>query len=268
MVIGFSANGDNDIERCFQKIAAELLLKPVIDTGHWQSVRNVPQTKTYEIQHAIIEIPIAATKGAWASFMKPNLPWADEHFAERVGGKALNPPPSHVNWPFAQGGNAEFTDDDEEFSHSYPERMWPRDAFGSGLGLKYRLGDLNNAVDLLLQEPHTRQCYIAIWYPEDLHAAAVEQARVPCTLGYHMMLRRDKLHVFYPMRSLDLLRYFQDDAYMAGRLGQWLIHECEKREPGGMWKHVTPGNLTMFASSLHIFQDDVPILRHKYGVNV
>src|SRR5690606_41630478 len=32
--------------------------------------------------------------------VNPNLPWADVHFEERVGGKPLNPGESYKLWPF------------------------------------------------------------------------------------------------------------------------------------------------------------------------
>jgi hypothetical protein len=46
------------------------------------------------------------------------------------------------------------------------------------------------------------------------------------------------------------MRHFPDDAYMAGRLVQWI---CENMP--GEWK-LKPGNLTMVISSLHTFEQD------------
>jgi hypothetical protein len=40
--------------------------------------------------------------------IRPNLPWADDHFEERIGGNPLNPPPSNEWWPFNQRKNEEF----------------------------------------------------------------------------------------------------------------------------------------------------------------
>jgi hypothetical protein len=31
-----------------------------------------------------------------------------------------------------------------------------------------------------------------------------------------------------------------------------------------VWDEALPGNLTMFASSLHVFEDEVPTLRRKH----
>ena len=40
--------------------------------------------------------------------IKPNLPWANDHFEERVGGLPLNPPPSNEWWPFNRKKNQQF----------------------------------------------------------------------------------------------------------------------------------------------------------------
>lgn len=271
-----------NFDRLFNALCDDLLDAPEVDTGHWQAKTDVPQTATKELLNVTLEIPIHNTSGAWASWVKPNLPWAETHFQERVSGKPLNPPPSHVDWPYNQQGNKGHMDG-EAFSHSYPERLWPKHApiesgpliagYGNPpdpfcaspqSGIRYPYGDLNNAVDLLVQEPHSRQCFIPIWSPEDLHAAAVEHQRVPCTLGYHMLLRDNKLMCFYPMRSLDALRYLRDDMFMAGRLVQWVLSQVRANSgENSVWHDANPGLLTMFAVSLHIFQGDVPGLEHK-----
>lgn len=265
---------DQSIERLLGILSEDMLTAPSVDTGHWQAKKDVDQTQTRELLNVVIEMPINGSPGGWASYMRPNLPWAETHFKERVSGEPLNPPPSASNWPFAQRDNEDFKQQGA-FSHSYPERLWSRFApdgakelgFKVNRGVRYEHGDLHDAIHLLIQEPHTRQCFIPIWFPEDLHAAAVEHQRVPCTLGYHMMMRQGQLHCFYPMRSLDLLRYFKDDAYMAGRLCQWVIEQCRiHSNENSVWQEVQPGILTMHAVSLHIFERDVPIIkamRHK-----
>lgn len=270
---------DATFDRLYDQLCRDVSESPQVNTGHWQAKKDVPMTLTRELRNVVLELPIAASPGAWASWMRPNMPWAEDHFQERVSGYPHNPPPSHVNWPYNQAENKDHMDG-EWFSHTYPERLWPKHAPlpmadrpplqtqskskpGYNFGIRYEYGDLGNAVDLLVQEPHTRQCYIPIWFPEDLHAAAVQHQRVPCTLGYHAMLRERKLHLFYPMRSLDLLRYARDDFYMAGRLTHWLIEECRNAShENSIWHEVQPGLLTVHAVSLHCFDNDIPIIRH------
>lgn len=237
-----------------------------VDTGHWQAVKNTPHTRTVEMQNVVLEMPIAPTPGSWAAYCQPNLPWAEDHFQERVAGEPTNPGTQYVNWPWYKP-EWEAQDENQRFSHTYMERFWPKNAAQSyhqttpHHGIRYRYGDLDDVVDLLFREPHTRQAYLPMFFPEDTGAHHGE--RLPCSLGWHFMLRDNKLHCFYPMRSVDLVRYLRDDAYMAGRLVQWVLEHL--RVPGySNWADIEPGNLTMFMSSLHVFEDELPALRRKF----
>jgi thymidylate synthase len=138
---------------------------------------------------------------------------------------------------------------DEAFSHSYPERMW-QDT--EQMGVRFNIADLNTAVKLLQKEPTTRQCYIPIWFPED-GTAALAGERVPCTFGWHYMLRDNKLHCSYHMRSCDVMRHLHNDLYFANRLAMWLIELADL--------DAKPGIMHFSATSLHCFQVD------KYGLN-
>jgi hypothetical protein len=199
---------------------------------------------------------------------RPNLPWADEHFEERVCGLPLNPPPSHVNWPFAQRGNEKFGGT-TKFSHTYPERIWPkyRDIAKDGTimdesameGFRYKYGDFNDVIDLLQREPYTRQAFLPIWFPED--TGSVHGERVPCTIGYHFIRRGDYLHVVYYIRSCDYIRHFRDDIYLACRKVQWAIEKLKEKDYDN-WKDVIPGYLSMHVTSLHCFNREREVLKN------
>lgn len=150
------------------------------------------------------------------------------------------------------------------FSHTYMQRFWPRDLGG---GIEFRYGDLNDVIALLAREPYTRQAYLPIFFPEDTGAHHGE--RIPCTLGYHLFMREGFLHINYFIRSCDFLRHFRDDVYMAGRLCQWVLneldHDLEVGQPDHGWENVVPGVLTMFMSSLHVFEGDLPKMRKLYA---
>lgn len=252
-----------------------------VNTGHWQALKDVPNTRTVELQNVVIEMPISPTPGSWAAYCRPNLPWAEDHFQERVAGEPTNPGKEFTKWPWYKP-EWEAQDAKREFSHTYMERFWPR--FGADdqtppapelRGVRYRYGDLNDVIELLRKEPHTRQAYLPMFFPED--TGATSDQRLPCSLGWHFMLRDERLHCFYPMRSVDLVRYLRDDAYMAGRLVQWVIDQLRERQQEPMeheadyedpwWGMVKPGNLTMFMSSLHVFEDELPTLRKKHASN-
>src|SRR6478752_4829769 len=109
-----------------RRIEIEILHAPPVQVGEWQAIVNTdhPASTTYEIEDAMVELVIPVDPGHLQEVVSPNLPWAEDHFQERVGGKPLNPPPSNEWWPFAKAGNAEHKPDGEKFSHTYPERMW------------------------------------------------------------------------------------------------------------------------------------------------
>lgn len=259
----------NDFPHMYRALCQLLLGQEPFHTGRWQSIdtSHEPLRATYELQDAIIRWPIPDTIQELQEEVAANLPWAEEHFSERVGGLPLNPPPSNERWPWARH-NKRFQqegDTQKPFSHSYPERMWPKHATVNGhndlgglevetnQGIRYRLGDLRDVVELLIREPLTRQAYLPIWFPED--TGVVHGERVPCTLGYHFMMRDGRLTCRYYMRSCDIIRHLQDDVYMAARLTQWI---CEEVNSKGQLEDepMLPGTLIMYISSLHAFKGD------------
>jgi hypothetical protein len=193
--------------------------------------------------------------------IKPNFAWADEHFEERVSGLPLNPPPSHVRWPYAQKNNEEFGGL-EKFSHTYPERIWPK--FASEIpnskmsGIRYEYGDFNDVVELMSREPFTRQAFLPIWFPED--TGSVTGERVPCTIGYHFIRRGDWVHVVYYIRSCDFFRHFRDDIYLCAKKVFWLIEKLKEKDPEN-WNNVKPGMLTMHITSLHAWAVEKSLLK-------
>lgn len=277
------------MEHTYGYLRHNLLLKAdageIVDTGHWQALRNVPHTRTVELQNISMEMDITETIESWAAFTMPNLPWAEDHFGERISGLPLNPGEQYKHWPWYRGG-VEDHKSTGQFSHSYMERFWPKFAGYEGreelihYGIRFRFGDLDDVISVLERDPGTRQAYLPIWFPEDI-TASLEDQRVPCSLGYHFMLRKDQLHCMYTMRSVDFVRYLADDLYMAGRLVQWVISRLQDREEenhpagfaehggfwsgGDAWTKVTPGKLLFMAASLHAFEGDVPKLRREAG---
>lgn len=218
---------------------------PVVHVGEWQAIRDdIPQADTIELEDVSLEVNIPEGVELWQKQTGCNLPWAEDHFNERVSGQPLNPPPSHEWWPYAQKSNEQHVDSNSRFSHTYPERFWPKWAghtFTAMEGIRYVYGDLEDVVKLLRERPGTRQAYLPVWFPEDTGAVAGQ--RVPCTLGYHFLIRDGRLKIVYYIRSCDFYRHFRDDVYLAGRLAQWMSAKLG----------VDAGKLVMHISSLHIF---------------
>lgn len=224
----------------------------LIHRDSWQAldVSNKPEMATFElIGPSLIAQLGSADMNNYVVMVQPDLPWADNHFEERVSGKPLNPPPSEAWWPHSPDGNSVFKDEIGVFSHSYPERLWPKLANSTEphRGIRYPYGDLMDVVNQLKKDPFTRQAYIPLFFPEDTGNCMDE--RVPCTLGWHLLRVENELHMFYYIRSVDLLRHFRNDVYMSIRLLLWVLEKVE-------WSGVSPGLFHMHISSLHCFRND------------
>lgn len=262
-------DGFQDILQALRKDALEAPEVPVA-TWHQMDVRGSDAHISKEIPFVSFQYIVPPAVETLQREVEPNLPWAEDHFQERVCGEPLNPSPSEAWWPYAMAGNRVHKEG-EQFSHTYPERMWPkfaniegttaegRQTFVPHMGLRFGYGDLFDVVDQFVKDPYTRQGYLPIWFPED--TGATQGQRVPCTLGYHFLFRQGGLHLVYPMRSCDLMRHFQDDVYMACRLMQWMCGEINDRVNLAKSPLFVPGILTMHISSLHIFRGDVEKLR-------
>jgi hypothetical protein len=246
-------------------------LSHVVHTERWQGkeIKDDPKYSMIEILNHSFTCQINQDLDVLKAQIKPNVDWADEHFEERVSGLPLNPPPSHERWPYAQKNNAEFGGN-EKFSHTYPERIWPkyRNVTKDGTvldesiikGFRYEYGDFYDVVSLMAKEPFTRQAFLPIWFPED--TGSVHGERVPCTIGYHFIRRADWVHVVYYIRSCDFFRHFRDDIYLCTRKLFWLIDRLKKIDPEN-WENVKPGTLTMHITSLHAWASEKPILLKK-----
>lgn len=233
----------------------------VVQTERWQGIPSPDDM--WETMNTSFQSFIPHSLEELREEVKPNLPWADDHFEERISGKPLNPPPSNEWWPFNQKKNEEFKKD-EKFSHTYPERLWPKYASETPNsvmeGIRYQYGDFGDVIDLLQREPYTRQAFLPMWFPED--TGSVHGERVPCTIGYHFMRRGNYLHIVYYIRSCDYLRHFRDDIYMACRKLMWVLETLKERDPE-RWSDVVPGYYSMHITSLHCFNKEKEVLKQK-----
>jgi hypothetical protein len=269
-----------------------------VDTGHWQGVptEGKPDLVTKELMNLTFEVPMPLSAdeliGSFDGLTQliPNLPWAENHFQERVSRVPSNPGEEYKNWPWWRGQGVEAmthegVDEGEGlhmkpiFTHTYQERFWPkqagnwkyikRDEQGRGThGIRYPYGDLDDVVNLLRREPFTRQATLPIFFPED--TGAVHGGRIPCTLHYHFLRRGDHLNLWYAIRSCDAVRHFHDDLYLAVRLCQWVLRELTERSvyhaddgTSGYdddWYMVEPGMLHFTAYSFHVHKGDIHLL--------
>lgn len=252
----------------------------VIEPSRWQSmdVSKRREAATYELLNYTLSCQLLGidTIEQLQEQIKPNLPWAEDHFLERVGGVPLNPGEQWAKWPWGNSANtfrSELVPQGDGttqpgFSHTYMERFWPKfagmrpgsdgsessprppDELEPHRGIRYGYGDLSDVVEHLRKHPDSRQAFLPIWFPEDTGKADV---RVPCTLGYHFIQRNGFLHLTYYIRSCDAYRHFRDDVYLAIRLGQHLLSLLQA---DGSWGNVRLGMFTMHMVSFHCFVND------------
>jgi hypothetical protein len=265
----------------FRNVYDDLKVKmrdaPQVKTERWQGadVSKDPSATSYELRNVVFEVALYGVEDLekWRRECAPNLPWADDHFEERVGGQPLNPGKEWANWPWAKSAD-KFRDKAEQFNHTYMERLWPRHARQTvrGMlpignvgevrrtveheprhGVAWEYGDLQSIVDLLVKEPYTRMAWIPLFFPEDTGWG--DGGRKPCTLGYQFLVRAGEIHIWYPLRSCDLVRHFRDDCYLGVRLLLWVLSQCRLRNPQ-FWNGIRPGFYSMHCTSLHVFEND------------
>ena len=255
----------------------------IVHPARWQAVdvSNKPEMATHEILNYSFSCPVNTEDlDKLRKLIDPNIPWADDHFEERVCGMPINPGVEWANWPYSHSAAKFLEADGGKFNHNYMERYWPRvagfcrtptktaeemrqwlamnDESGKldHRGIYHRYGDLHDIINLLERDPLTRQAYMPVFFPED--TGGHHGGRMPCSLGYHFILRGDRLHIVYYLRSCDFVRHFKDDIYLTVRLQLWLLDQMRARSSD--WRGVKPGTFTMHITSLHCFVNDYPQL--------
>lgn len=174
-------------------------------------------------------------------YTSPDLPWAEDHFQERINGQPINPGEQYRNWPYYKGlDNDDLFRKEGEFSHNYMERYW----CSSLKGRRFQYGDLNDIIERIKDNPYTRQAYLSVWHPED---QSNHGERVPCTLGYWFKSKDGVLNMTYHIRSCDAIRHYRNDLYMSYRLLQQVADETG----------LQPGYMNIWIGSLHCFKSDL-----------
>lgn len=243
-----------------------ILAGSVVKPNFWQSM-DVSKMKAAEMRELLFlsfQCSIPKTIGECAAQIKPNLPWADDHFDyERVSGSPINPGETWKTWPWSNSADT-FRVDGKQFDHSYAERYWGQytrmsnDTIKTNLGARSRYGDLNDVIDRLIKDPQTRQAILSVWWPEDQYDY---NQRVPCSLTYQFIMRNGYFHMIYNIRSCDAYRHFRDDLYLTARLLLWTLAQLQSKDE--KWLNVHPGFFIINVGSFHCFVNDLTQLRKQ-----
>jgi len=121
---------------------------------------------------------------------------------------------------------------DDRFSYTYAER-WQEQ-------LEYIINELK-------LRPNTRQAVMTMYDKNRDMLNWGGRDRVPCSLTYHFLLRRDVLHLIYNQRSCDFKKFFSADVYCTLELFKYVAKELG----------VKLASFTHYINSLHVFKKDV-----------
>jgi len=128
-------------------------------------------------------------------------------------------------------------DNESKFDYTYSERMF---------------WQLDNILKTIREDKHTRQAHMQIFNAEvDLKKTGGD-TRIPCSVDYSFLIRNNRLHTIYHMRSNDYYGHFPIDIWLAAELGKWMTDELKEDYP-----ELKSGMLTYFANSLHAYQWDL-----------
>lgn len=222
--------------------------------GIWQATELFKDESMNILRNVNLNIEIAPHEELNNFIIKPDQPWSEVHFQERISGEPSNPGESYKIWPYNNfKEDKDPYQDGKLFSHTYMERFWPKHCnqettadqyLMPNMGIRYNYGDLNDVIKQLEDNPLTRQAYLPIFFPED--TGAVHKQRVPCTLGYLFEIWDGVLDVTYYIRSCDIFRHFRNDIYLTMRLAQYVAEKTG----------ITVGKLNMHIANLHLFEND------------
>lgn len=222
----------------------------LVHPKYWQAfdVSTKPEAQMRELLHIYFQVPVPNSQFELERQTRPNMPWAEDHFQERVGREPVNPGQTWLAWPWSNKAD-QSRGPDGKFTHTYMERYWPSE-----------YGDLDDVVEQLGRDSGTRQAFLPIFWPHD--TGALHRGRVPCSIGYHFMIRDKHLHCTYWLRSCDIFRHFRDDLYLTSRLMQWVGEELLEKH-----QMVVPNaSMQVAIGSLHCFVNDYQILKEKHHV--
>jgi hypothetical protein len=262
----------------------------LVHRGKWQGidVSRKPDAATHELHHFTMKVPMVLKElGFYRREIKPNLPWADNHFEERVDGNPLNPGKEWRNWPWGASADKSRIDPlsvgdpgpERIFDHTYAMRYWPKYAgmYSGGIlpedgvltppshrGIYFPYGDLDDVVLELKEDPTTRQAILPVFFPED--TGYQPGRRKPCSLFYHFMLTGNSLDISYQLRSCDLAHHMRDDIYLTVRLLLWALDQLRLMDPA-QWTGVLPGVFVLQIANLHMFRNDYIQLTKEHGVS-
>ena len=173
-----------------------------------------------------------------AEHLNPSLEWATQEWLDRYEGITGHPVNPGKAWHKRSDIWHGFIETDHslhygKFSYTYSERF-------AGACQVLRI------VEEIRSNPNSRQLYLSLWDP-NLDIVRIGVRRVPCSLGWHFMVREKKLHVTYSMRSCDFVTHWDNDVWLTLQLLDYISSKTG----------IDTGRFSQFINSFHIYEKDV-----------
>lgn len=162
------------------------------------------------------------------------IKYCKQEIKDRCSGKQLNPGNSYKIRPDMWN---KFLEGTGKFSYQYAERLWDNKQF-------------RTVIDVLKNDKGTRQAVLSVWnYEKDMLPEKVGGGnRIPCSLNYQFLIRNNRLHCIYSMRSNSAIEHCCIDLYCATGLMEYVVKELKVNYPD-----LKIGSLTYICGSLHAF---------------
>lgn len=166
------------------------------------------------------------------------IKYCKQEIKDRTSGKPLNPGNSYK---IRQDMWNKFLEGTGKFSYQYAERLWTNQQF-------------EHVINTLKNDEGTRQAVLSVWNPDiDMDGTRTSGIqRIPCSLDYQFLIRNDRLHCIYSMRSNDFLGHNAIDLYVASGIMEYVVKRLKETYP-----NLKVGSLTYICGSLHAFHWDL-----------
>jgi len=199
------------------------------DTMQDKVVAGDPDFETMELQNYCFTVLDTSDRGRILEYMRPDdlaIEWAEAEFKERMSENPVNPGEA---WKLRRDVWEEFIHKGK-FAYTYNERIREQ---------------LVPVCEELKRRHGTRQAVIQIHNEDDyLRMGAV--ARIPCSMHYQFMVRKEKLFMTYVMRSTDYITHFAYDLWLAMAMQSSIAK----------FIGIPIGDFCFFTSSLHMYRKD------------
>lgn len=164
--------------------------------------------------------------------------YCNQEIQDRVSGECLNPGNSYkIRLDLWQklmskeiGG---------KFDYTYSERI--SDYY-----------QIENVIETLKEDPHSRRAMIMIFYPEDTYNSKGAKTRIPCSVSYQFLIRNNRLMVLYYIRSNDYFKHFAIDIWLTHALQHYILGKLY-----GEYPDLQCGSLNYYCGSFHAYNEDL-----------